>query len=534
MKQNAGTVLIVDDQKHIRESMALMLHNQGYRLEFAATGEDALQKAVRVIPDVILLDIMMPGMDGFEVCHRLRTHPLLSQVPIVMVTALTDRISWLKGIEAGADDFVFKPFDTVELRTRVRNITQLNRYRRLLVERLKFEWVIRHADEGYVMLDQNQAVVYANAKARLYLGLPVAEKKAVLTKEPFLDLARQQYRAEPRDAWLDWPHKPQQNHPVRYLIRPETGSARSFWLRVNCLALPPDMDVAYVVRLRDVTDQMVMQGDIWRFNSVVFHKLRTPLIGLLNGLELLTRQDRRFETQEVSALAQMALTGAQRLKGDLENVLEFVNSPNLAQTGTGFNLAEFEALVTGIATELGLHSVALAGQEQLREVRVALSSQAVYIILWEILENAKKFHPAHKPTVQLFTFRSSEREATMWIGDDGRTLSPEQITQVWTPYYQGERQFTGEVPGMGLGLPMVAAMVWGVGGSCRLYNRTVGKGVVVELILPIQTDEGRPASGEKKQRQRSVRAAPTGGRAGDGPLDRPAATKSIEPARKRA
>jgi two-component system, cell cycle response regulator len=506
MKQSAGTVLVVDDQKHIRESIALMLQNQGYRLEFAASGEGALQKAVKVIPDVILLDIMMPGMDGFEVCRRLRAHPVLSQVPIVMVTALTDRVSWLKGIEAGADDFVFKPFDTVELRTRVRNITQLNRYRRLLIERLKFEWVIRHADEGYVMLNQEQAIVYANARARLYLGLPVSEKKVTPLTDSFLELARKQYRTEPRDAWADWPHKPQQNHPVRYLIRPETGSARSFWLRVNCLALPPDMDVAYVVRLRDVTDQMVMQADIWRFNSMVYHKLRTPLIGVLSGLELLTRQDRRLEPEEVNALAKMALTGAQRLKVDLENVLQFVNSPNLAQAGAGFKLSEFETMVKGISAEMGLQSVALAGQEQVKGLRVALSPEAVYIVLWEILENAKKFHPKQNPTVQLFTFRSSEREATMWIGDDGGTLSPEQIVQVWTPYYQGERQFTGEVPGMGLGLPMVAAMVWGVGGSCRLYNRTVGSGVVVELILPIQMP-GDPAAVNGKERlQRGARS----------------------------
>jgi two-component system, cell cycle response regulator len=193
-------------------------------------------------------------------------------------------------------------------------------------------------------------------------------------------------------------------------------------------------------------------------------------------------------------------------------VLQFVNSPNLAQAGAGFKLAEFESMVLGIADQLGLPSVALAGQEQVKGVRVALSSEAVYIVLWEILENAKKFHPAHKPTVQMFTFRSSEREATVWIGDDGRTLSPEQITQVWTPYYQGERQFTGEVPGMGLGLPMVAAMVWGIGGSCRLYNRTVGTGVVVELILPIQTDDGQRRRGDGRRTADGGRRTADGGR----------------------
>jgi two-component system, cell cycle response regulator len=483
MKQTS-TVLIVDDQKTIRESIALMLHSQGYRLEFAGNGEDALQKAAKVFPDLILLDIMMPGLDGFEVCRRLRAHALLSQVPIVMVTALSDRTSWLKGIEAGADDFVFKPFDTVELRTRVQNITQLNRYRRLLVERLKFEWVIKNADEGYAMLDPKGCIVYANARARLFLGLPADEKLVV--KESFRQLTAKQYRAEPREAWLEWPHKAN-NQAVRYLIRPETANARPFWLRVNSLTLPPDMDVAYVVRLRDVTDQMVMQGDVWRFHSMIFHKLRTPLISMLSGLELLVRQGGQLSGEEVSDLARTSYLGAQRLKGDLDNVLQYLNTPSLAQAGAGFNLSQLASTVTRIAAELQLSPIALAGQEQVAGVRVALSPQAVNILIWEILENAKKFHPQHNPTVQMFTFRSNEQEVTMWIGDDGRTLSPEQIAQVWTPYYQGEKQFTGEVPGMGLGLPMVAALVWGVGGSCRLYNRTAGSGVVVELILPVQS-----------------------------------------------
>jgi K+-sensing histidine kinase KdpD len=104
-----------------------------------------------------------------------------------------------------------------------------------------------------------------------------------------------------------------------------------------------------------------------------------------------------------------------------------------------------------------------------------------------VLENAKKFHPEHNPAVQVFVFRSTAREITVWLGDDGQTLSPEQLSRVWTPYYQGEKAFTGEVAGMGLGLAMVASTIWNAGGSCRMYNRSGKPGVVVELILPIQS-----------------------------------------------
>jgi two-component system, cell cycle response regulator len=506
MKQTS-TVLIVDDQKAIRETIALMLSNQGYRLEFAGNGADAIEKAARVLPDLILLDIMMPGMDGFQVCQQLRAHPILAQVPIVMVTALADRHSWIKGIEVGADDFVFKPFDTTELCTRVQNITQLNRYRRLLVERLKFEWVIRNADDGYAMLDAKGYIVYANARARLFLGLTMQEKAVI--KDRFIDLIREEYHLEPRDAWVDWPQKSSATQ-TRYLIRPETINARSFWLRVNTLCLPPDMDVATVVRLHNVTEQMVLQSDIWRFQSMIFHKLRTPLISIMNGLELLVRHSEQLSRVETRDLTQGAYAGAQRLKGDLEDVLHYLKAPTMAQSGAGFSLAQLEKLILKIATDLVLRPPAMAGQEQVKKLRLTLTPEAVSTVLWEVIENAKKFHPQHDPDIQIFTFRPNAKELTIWIGDNGVNLSPEQLAQVWTPYYQGEKQFTGEVPGMGLGLAMVAALIWGVGGTCRMYNRATGSGVVVELVLPVQGAENNQPLTTGRQQPALKQGPPAG------------------------
>ena len=123
------TILIVDDEPSGREILAALLHTQGYQLAFAAGGADALAQAAKLQPDLILLDVMMPEIDGFEVCRRVRADPAVAEVPIVLVTALDDRGSRLEGIEAGADDFVTKPFDRTELRARIRAITRLNRYR---------------------------------------------------------------------------------------------------------------------------------------------------------------------------------------------------------------------------------------------------------------------------------------------------------------------------------------------------------------------------------------------------------------------
>lgn len=130
-----STVLIVDDEPSARETLIAMLESEDLRLELANDGFQALQMIGQVHPDLILLDVMMPGMDGFEVCRRIRSTPQFAEVPILILTALDDRGSLLQGIESGADDFLTKPVDRQELVARVRTITRLNRYQTLTEQR---------------------------------------------------------------------------------------------------------------------------------------------------------------------------------------------------------------------------------------------------------------------------------------------------------------------------------------------------------------------------------------------------------------
>lgn len=128
-------VLIVDDDPTAREALVAILEGEGYELQQAKDGIQALRMLKQLQPDLILLDVMMPAMDGFEVCRRIRDTPPLAEVPIILLTALDDRDSLLRGIESGADDFLSKPPDRRELVARVRTITRLNRYRTLMEQR---------------------------------------------------------------------------------------------------------------------------------------------------------------------------------------------------------------------------------------------------------------------------------------------------------------------------------------------------------------------------------------------------------------
>ena len=139
MAESKSTILIVDDEPFGRETLESILEPEGYDLVMAENGYQAIEKALAVQPDVILLDVMMPGMNGFEVCRRIRSEKQLAEIPILFLTALDDRQSLLSGLEAGADEFISKPFDRYELRARLLGITRLNRFHKLSEERSNLE-----------------------------------------------------------------------------------------------------------------------------------------------------------------------------------------------------------------------------------------------------------------------------------------------------------------------------------------------------------------------------------------------------------
>ena len=115
-------VLIVEDEPDIRELVVHHLKRDGYQVSAASSGEEALLQVQAAPPDLVLLDLMMPAMDGLEVCRRLRQDPATASLPIVMLTARGDEIDRVLGLEIGADDYIVKPFSPKELLARVRAV----------------------------------------------------------------------------------------------------------------------------------------------------------------------------------------------------------------------------------------------------------------------------------------------------------------------------------------------------------------------------------------------------------------------------
>lgn len=175
-------ILAVEDDERIRSAVKLALEDEGWTVDEAGSGEDAIELFARSAPDVVLIDIMLPGIDGFELCRTLRRS---SAVPIVMVTARNDTHDVVAGLEAGADDYLTKPFAPKELSARIRAL--LRRIRPIATghARLAFGNLEIVPEEGKVLRD-GQELHLTKTEFRLLCEL-AQHPGRVFSRESLLD-----------------------------------------------------------------------------------------------------------------------------------------------------------------------------------------------------------------------------------------------------------------------------------------------------------------------------------------------------------
>jgi two-component system, sensor histidine kinase and response regulator len=169
-----ATILVVDDLQSARETVAALLRSEPYELLFAASGAEALEAVQNRTPDTILLDVMMPDMSGYELCQRLRARAETRHTPILLITALDSKAHVAQGLDAGADDFLSKPVNGLELRARVRTMLRLNR------QYGELKALLRTRDEVAAMLvhDMRSPLLGMLMHAEVLRRLPLAEQGA--------------------------------------------------------------------------------------------------------------------------------------------------------------------------------------------------------------------------------------------------------------------------------------------------------------------------------------------------------------------
>lgn len=470
-------ILVISSDQYLLHSLKDLLKGTDFDLEFSVVPHEGIQKAEELLPDAILLDFDLEE-GGIATCRRLRSKRVLKGMPILMLFDRRDHESRALGLSAGVDDFLSKPLDDIELLSRLRTITRLNAKRLMITDLTRFNWMASHAADGYLLLDKSGVIHYANERAHTLLNLP--EDYLGL---PFIAVVEYGFKVEPEEVWANWADEP----ASCFLVQLETPTARAAWVKLDTLDTVLGVEQHRIVRLEDVTERMSIYQDMRRFHTVVAHKLRTPMSVMFSNLSIIKNKLDMLSPDEIKDYVASSIENAYRLVDEIRQILSFIDAPLALSVGKPVTLDLLPELVNQLCQELKLKYVDLSLPKELRINKLALTQEALEMILHELFENARKFHPEHDPHIEIYVTQTKTGYINIRVTDDGLTLSPEQLSWAWLPYVQGEKDFTGELPGMGIGFPMVATLTWKAGGELWLRNRNDGPGVIVELKIPLES-----------------------------------------------
>ena len=501
------TILIADGDPLVREMLKALLFSQGYTLVFASSGPETLTKVEEITPDLILLDVMMPCMDGFEVCERLRATPHLAGLPIIMITPFDDSASRLRGLEVGVDDFITKPFDIIQLRARIRTITHLNRQRRLRslelqAERDRTQAILEALGEAVVVTDVEGLIQYLN---------PAAVSLTGFSREEVLGhswrLLQDEKTAKQLEGEILEEVRVGQTWRGEVMSRRKDDSLYDAALTVAPLFAPGNRDqpIGFVSVQRDITPLKKAERAKDEFVSNVSHELRTPLsVITLVGDNLDTLYDRLDDSRRRKMIHDIQ-KHSQVLKDLIGDVLELsrIDSARISEERGPLNLAQLAREEVDKILPLAQQQLHTLHVTSLECVPVLGNDNQLRQVIRNLLNNAIKYTPnGGQITCQCLILPSQSldevcdiemswpgyanlahhRWAALQVIDTGIGISNEHLPRVFERFYRIQAQ--QNIRGTGLGLAIAQELVEVHGGHIAVAS-TPGQGSIFAIYLPL-------------------------------------------------
>jgi PAS domain S-box-containing protein len=491
-EKSRARILLADDNVDMRDYVRGLL-SQRYAVDAVADGEAALASATTSIPDLVLADVMMPRLDGFALLRALRKDPRTQAVPVILLSARAGEEARIDGLDAGADDYLTKPFSARELFARVTSHLELARVRHeaseaVLVRTAQFETLLNNAPFGVFLVGGDFRIREVNPVARpVFEGIPdligrdVDDVLHVLWPKASADQLVQRFRhtLQTGEPFAD---------PEYVADRRDRGARECYEWRIDRIRLSDGYGV--VCYFRDISPQVLAREALQEadrrkdeFLAMLAHELRNPLAPLATAAHLLRRraegQSELLRTVDVIARQTVHLT---KLVDDL------LEGSRVAQGKIRLEKKPVDiSPIAAAALELARPLIdakkhELMVTQQAGPLWVDADRTRLVQVLGNLLSNAAKYtnEGGH---IQL-TIKREGREIVCRVRDNGIGISEQLKPRLFQLFSQGETSLARSEGGLGIGLSLVRALVNLHGGAVEAQSDGPGQGSEFVVRLP--------------------------------------------------
>ena len=498
-------ILVVDDERQNRQLLEAMLAPEGYLLLTAASGEEALAIVARQPPDLILLDIMMPGIDGIQVAAKIKGNPATKHIPVIIVTALDDRHSRVLGLSTGAEDFLTKPVDRAELRVRVRNLLRIKadsdeseRLYRSTFDAAPVGIVHLGLDGRWLMVNQRLCDLLAYSHEQL-------QSRAVQ------ELVQPEDAAGEAEAIREMAAGTLDRHVVaEKRLRRRDGSI--LWARVN-LSVHRDGDGRaqhFIAVVEDITEQRTLEAERADgerrtslalrmakdaaeaanraksdFLSNVSHEIRTPMNGVIGMTDLVLETELTSEQRENLRIVRLS---ADALLTVINDILDFsrIEAGRFELDPIDFNPRD---AIGDAANELALKAHQ-KGLELIVDIGVAVPQTLrgdpgrLRQILVNLVGNAIKFTDQGEVVLRVTKDAATRQDVMLHfsVKDTGDGIPLDRQQSIFEAFTQADGSVTRAHGGTGLGLTISSQLVQLMGGRLWVESEA-GRGSTFHFIV---------------------------------------------------
>lgn len=470
--EKTSKILAVDDNKLNTVLLEEVLSSIG-NVVSVYSAMDALKILKTEDIDIILLDVMMPDMEGFELARILKENEKTSNIPIVFVSALSDSVNVMKGLDLGSYGYIKKPYNIQELKATVSNILKIKTLQdELRKESYKLRQILKFSEDGIIMLDKDKKIVECSG---IFLDWLDREKEDVIGKLfcEVIDCARKECIME---KMLKQGNKKYEISEERYIKK--DGSEKYFQIIFSCMEEPE----GFLLVARDITSSKEVEKEKESFIATLTHDLKTPVRAEIRAMELLLKGTFGNLSSEQEDIIKEILYSSRFMFNMINNLLS-----RFKVDSVGYGLTKTKTDITKVVEDV-YNELKYLVNERRHEVFLDFASSEMFVDIDEmeikraitnLLANAVAYTEEGGRIV--VRVKSSEKYISISVADNGKGILKEDLPIIFHKYKSGAKKF--KQIGTGLGLYVTKQIIEAHGGKILVKSKE-NKGTVFTILLP--------------------------------------------------